>query len=64
MVVLGGITLLPLLTLVTVSLTPLSLTDPAGTFHFDNPLGNYAQLLQDERFVAGSYTTDFMSKWG
>ena len=22
------------------------------------------ELLQDERFVAGSYTTDFMSKWG
>ncbi len=51
LVVLGGITVLPLLTLVTVSLTPLSLTDPAGTFHFDNPLGNYAQLLQDERFL-------------
>ena len=22
------------------------------------------ELLQDERFVAGGYTTDFMSKWG
>ena len=51
LVVLGGITLLPLLTLITVSLTPLSLTNPEGTFHFNQPLGNYAQLLEDERFV-------------
>ncbi len=51
LVVLGGITLLPLLTLITVSLTPLSLTNPEGTFHFNEPFGNYAQLLHDERFV-------------
>ena len=51
LVVLGGITLLPLLTLITVSLTPLSLTNPEGTFHFNQPLGNYAQLLEDERCV-------------
>ena len=51
LVVLAAITLLPLITLVVVSLTPLSLTDPAATFHFDQPGGNYAQLLQDQRFV-------------
>ncbi|MEJ5126408.1 sugar ABC transporter permease [Comamonas sp. MYb21] len=51
LVVLAAITLLPLITLVVVSLTPLSLTDPAATFHFDQPAGNYAQLLQDQRFV-------------
>lgn len=49
--VLGAITLLPLLALLTVSLTPLSLTDPAGSFHFDKPLGNYRQLLEDPRFL-------------
>ncbi|MEJ5031657.1 carbohydrate ABC transporter permease [Comamonas sp. MYb69] len=51
LVVLAAITLLPLITLVVVSLTPLSLTDPAATFHFAQPAGNYAQLLQDQRFV-------------
>ena len=51
LVVLAAITLLPLITLVVVSLTPLSLTDPAATFHFDQPAGNYAQLLHDQRFV-------------
>lgn len=51
LVVLAAITLLPLITLVVVSLTPLSLTDPAATFHFDQPAGNYAQLLQDQRFL-------------
>ncbi|MGE8494511.1 carbohydrate ABC transporter permease [Comamonas sp.] len=51
LVVLAAITLLPLVTLVVVSLTPLSLTDPAATFHFEQPAGNYAQLLQDQRFV-------------
>jgi len=33
------------------SLTPLSLTDPAGTFRFDDPLVNYRHLLEDERFL-------------
>lgn len=49
--VLGAITLLPLLALVVVSLTPLSLTDPSGSFRFDQPLGNYRQLLEDPRFL-------------
>ncbi len=51
LVVLALITLAPLLTLVVVSLTPLSLTDPAGTFHFRDPLGNYRQLRNDPRFL-------------
>ena len=51
LIVLGAITLLPLITLIVVSLTPLSLTNPAATFHFDAPLGNYAQLWHDERFL-------------
>lgn len=51
LVVLLLITLLPALALFTASLTPLSLTDPAGTFRFDDPLVNYRQLAGDERFT-------------
>lgn len=51
LVVLLLITLLPALALFTASLTPLSLTDPAGSFNFDDPLVNYRQLLHDERFT-------------
>lgn len=51
LVVLGAITLLPLFALVAVSLTPLTLTDPEATLHWRQPWGNYAQLLQDERFL-------------
>ncbi|RYF65798.1 MAG: sugar ABC transporter permease, partial [Comamonadaceae bacterium] len=51
LVVLLLITLLPALALFTASLTPLSLTDPVGTFRFDDPLGNYRQLIADERFT-------------
>ncbi|VTU45960.1 carbohydrate ABC transporter permease [Variovorax sp. PBL-E5] len=46
------ITLLPALALLVASLTPLSLTDPAGTFRFDDPLVNYRQLLHDGRFLS------------
>ncbi len=45
------ITLLPAAALLVGSLTPLSLTDPAGTFRFDDPLVNYRHLLEDERFL-------------
>lgn len=51
LVVLGGVTLLPALALLIVSLTPLSLTDPAATFHFSDPFGNYRALAADERFL-------------
>ncbi len=51
LVVLLLITLLPALALFTASLTPLSLTDPVGTFRFDDPLVNYRQLIDDERFT-------------
>lgn len=46
------ITLIPALALLVASFTPLQLTDPAGTFRFDDPLVNYRQLLHDSRFLA------------
>lgn len=46
------ITLVPAAALVVASFTPLSLTDPAASFRFDDPLVNYRQLLHDERFLA------------
>lgn len=51
LIVLAAITFLPGIMLVTVSLTPLSLTDASATFRFDDPLANYRQLLVDERFL-------------
>lgn len=45
------ITLVPALALLVASFTPLSLTDAAATFHFNDPLGNYRHLLEDERFL-------------
>ncbi len=49
--VLGTVTLLPALALFVASLTPLSLTDPAASFSFADPLVNYRQLAHDERFI-------------
>jgi len=49
--VLAVITLVPAIALVVASLTPLSLLDPVATFHFDDPLGNYRDLLADQRFL-------------
>ncbi|MDM0073654.1 sugar ABC transporter permease [Variovorax sp. J2P1-59] len=46
------ITLVPAAALVIASFTPLSLTDPATSFRFDDPLVNYRQLLHDDRFLA------------
>ncbi|MET0333017.1 MAG: sugar ABC transporter permease [Rhizobacter sp.] len=51
LLVLGVITLLPALALLIVSFTPLSLLDPAKTFHFNDPLVNYRHLLEDQRFL-------------
>ena len=51
LVVLLAITLVPAAMLVVGSLTPLSLTDVAGSFRFDDPLVNYRHLLEDERFL-------------
>jgi multiple sugar transport system permease protein len=53
-----AITLLPAAALVVASFTPLSLTDPAATFRFDDPLVNYRQLLHDSRFL-GSIAVQF-----
>lgn len=51
LLILGAITLVPAATLLLISLTPLNLLDPGGTFRFDDPLGNYRQLLDDPRFI-------------
>jgi multiple sugar transport system permease protein len=51
LLVLGLITIVPTVALLVVSLTPLSLTDPAGSFHFDDLLGNYRSLMSDMRFL-------------
>lgn len=51
LVVLAVITLVPAAALIVASLTPLSLLDPVATFRFDDPLGNYRDLLADQRFL-------------
>lgn len=51
LVILGAITLIPAAALLLISLTPLNLLDPVGTFRFDDPLVNYRQLLDDPRFT-------------
>ena len=51
LVVLFLITFLPGLALLVTSLTPLSLTNPESSFHFQTPLGNYQELFRDERFI-------------
>ena len=50
------VTLLPALALLVASLTPLSLIDPVASFRFDDPLVNYRNLLQDQRFLASIVT--------
>jgi multiple sugar transport system permease protein len=45
------ITLAPATALLVASFTPLSLTDAAATFHFNDPLVNYRHLLEDGRFL-------------
>ncbi|MGF6980691.1 ABC-type Fe3+ transport system permease subunit [Paraburkholderia atlantica] len=51
MIALAAVTLVPTVVLIVVSLTPLSLTNPAASFRFDDPLVNYRQLLHDTRFL-------------
>ena len=48
--VLAAVTLAPALFLLVTSLTPLDLTRPDTAWDFRRPLGNYALLLEDERF--------------
>lgn len=50
------ITLAPALALFVTSLTPLSLVDPATSFNFSDPLINFRQLMQDERFLGSVIT--------
>jgi multiple sugar transport system permease protein len=56
LVVLLAVTLLPAAALLVASFTPLSLTDAARSFRFDDPLVNYRHLLEDQRFL-GSIVT-------
>nr|WP_318382626.1 sugar ABC transporter permease [uncultured Enterobacter sp.] len=56
LLVLTLLTLIPAVALVVTSFTPLSLTNPAATFTFRDPLVNYAQLLHDDRFLASIAT--------
>ncbi len=51
LLVLAAITVVPAVALVVVSLTPLNLQDPGGTFRFADPLVNYRALLDDPRFI-------------
>ncbi len=51
LIALAVVTLVPTVVLIVVSLTPLSLTNPAASFRFDDPLVNYRQLLHDTRFL-------------
>ncbi|NUY30913.1 sugar ABC transporter permease [Paraburkholderia sp. JPY303] len=51
LIALAAVTLVPTVVLIVVSLTPLSLTNPAASFRFDDPLVNYRQLLHDTRFL-------------
>jgi multiple sugar transport system permease protein len=48
--VLALVTLAPAVFLLVTSLTPLDLTRPDTAWDFRRPLGNYALLLEDERF--------------
>lgn len=51
LIVLASITVAPGLFLLVTSLTPLNLADPRTWFDFSYPLGNYVDLMADERFV-------------
>lgn len=50
LLVLAAITVGPALYLLTTSLTPLNLTMPGTAWDFSDPLANYRDLLDDERF--------------
>lgn len=51
LIVLTLLTLVPAVALLVTSMTPFTLTRPESTFTFTNPLVNYLQLLQDDRFL-------------
>ncbi len=60
---LAVVTLLPLLYLFVTSFTPLNLTNPATQWDFSHPLGNYAALPADERFVNSLWVQAKLSFW-
>ncbi len=56
LVILACITLLPIIYLIVTSLTPLSLTNPASTWTFAKPMGNYVLLASDARLHQSLWT--------
>jgi len=62
-VVLGVVTLLPMLYLIATSLTPLNLTQPATQWDFSRPARNYAFLTSDGRFQASLWVQLKLSFW-
>jgi multiple sugar transport system permease protein len=61
--VLFVVTLAPMVYLVVVSFTPLSLTNPATAWRFSHPLSNYRLLLSDERFLNSLWVQAKLSFW-
>src|SRR5262249_7948722 len=57
------LTLLPALSLVTTSLTPLNLTRPETAADFSRPLRNYGLLLSDTRFRGSLWVQAKLSFW-
>jgi len=57
------ITLAPIVYMVVISFTPLSLTNPATAWRFDQPLLNYRLLLSDERFLNSLWVQAKLSFW-
>jgi multiple sugar transport system permease protein len=63
LILLGAITMLPMLFLLVTSFTPMNLTRPGSAFDFSSPLQNYASMVHDERFVNSLYVQFKLSFW-
>ncbi len=63
LVVLGVVTLLPMIYLVAISFTPLDLTRPDTWWDFSEPLVNYELLLIDRRFHNSLWVQAKLSFW-
>ncbi|HMN87290.1 MAG TPA: sugar ABC transporter permease [Bauldia sp.] len=63
LVFLAVIFVLPVLYLTVTSLTPLTLTNPATSWNFSRPFGNYALLLTDTRLHESLWTQAVLSFW-
>ena len=64
LLVLAVVTGLPLIYLAVSSLTPFTLTDPAGSWNFARPARNYVQLLSDGRFLNSLWVQLKLSVFG